>query len=172
MTSAPQKTLELAVASMVLGILGFILLGPFASIPAVICGHIAKSKFKQTPDQYTGEGMALAGLIMGYIQIAFFVLLIPLLIVIAVPALHQARSEAIEKECENNLRLLEATKMMVIMEKEYPVGEILSDEDMVEIYAVTTFSCPHGGEYMINPVGWPPSCSVHSSRQPIEVDFR
>ena len=61
------KTSALAIWSLILGILSFICFGFFAGIPAVICGHIARSKIKQSQGALTGGGMALAGLILGYV---------------------------------------------------------------------------------------------------------
>ena len=91
-----KKTVGQATASMVLGILSFLLLGLFTAIPAVICGHIAKSKIKSDPENLKGEGKALAGLIMGYIVIA----LIPVAILaaVAIPLMsgNQVRAVATE----------------------------------------------------------------------------
>ncbi|MDF7826727.1 DUF4190 domain-containing protein [Pontiellaceae bacterium B12227] len=91
-----KKTVGQATASMVLGILSFLLLGLFTAIPAVICGHIAKSKIKSDPENLKGDGQALAGLIMGYIVIA----LIPLAILaaVAIPLMsgNQVRAVATE----------------------------------------------------------------------------
>lgn len=55
----------LAIASMVLGILWLYWVG---SILAVIFGHIALSQLKRS--QQGGRGMAIAGLVLGYIGIA------------------------------------------------------------------------------------------------------
>jgi hypothetical protein len=57
----------MAIASLVCGIIGFILC--FPSIGAVVCGHIARAQIRQDPAQ-GGEGLALAGLITGYIVLA------------------------------------------------------------------------------------------------------
>jgi len=65
----------LAVWSLILGILAIISCGPISGIPAIICGHMARSKIKMEPDTLTGDGMALAGLIMGYFSIVAVILL-------------------------------------------------------------------------------------------------
>ena len=64
-------TSVLAIWSLVLGILGLALLGPITGIPAVICGHMARSRIRKSNGELTGSGMALAGLITGYIGIAW-----------------------------------------------------------------------------------------------------
>lgn len=61
------KTSAHAIWSLVLGILSFICFGFFAGIPAVICGHVARSKIRQSQGTLSGGGMALAGLILGYV---------------------------------------------------------------------------------------------------------
>ena len=90
MTEQQKKTAGVAVASLVLGISGFVLLGPLGAIPAVICGHVAKAKIRRDPDHLAGEGLALAGLILGYVQIALF----PLLVALAIPAFVQMKQRA------------------------------------------------------------------------------
>ena len=65
---------KLAVASLVCGILG--LCTGFASIAAVICGHMALSQIKKSGNILQGRGMAIAGLVLGYIEIAFIVVYI------------------------------------------------------------------------------------------------
>jgi len=56
----------LAIGSMVCGFAGIVTFG-FAAIPAVILGHIARSQIKQTGEP--GDGMAVTGLVLGYMGI-------------------------------------------------------------------------------------------------------
>lgn len=95
-----KKTVGQATASMVLGILSLVMLGLLTAIPAVICGHMAKKKIKQDPDQFTGEGSALAGLIMGYISIGLNVLVIgfAILAAIAIPLMSGNTDRAMTTE--------------------------------------------------------------------------
>jgi Domain of unknown function (DUF4190) len=66
------RTSGLAVAALVLGILWIFWLG---SGLAIIFGHISLAQMKKDPD-LGGRGMALAGLILGYIGLATFLFLI------------------------------------------------------------------------------------------------
>ncbi len=65
------STSGLAIASMVCGIAGYLtcyfvgILG----IPAVICGHMALARIRDSPVPVAGRGMAVAGLILGYLGI-------------------------------------------------------------------------------------------------------
>lgn len=61
----------LAVASMILGILGFVTCG-VTSVLAVIMGHVALAQIKRTGEQ--GHGMALAGVILGWILTGLWLL--------------------------------------------------------------------------------------------------
>ncbi|GLW64607.1 hypothetical protein Arub01_28510 [Actinomadura rubrobrunea] len=61
---ASAHTNGVAVASLVLGVIGFLLCG-LTSIPAIICGHVATSQIKRTGEQ--GRGLAIGGLVLGYL---------------------------------------------------------------------------------------------------------
>jgi hypothetical protein len=57
----------IAIGSMICGIAEIFTLG-FAAIPAVILGHCARAQIRRTGER--GDGMAIAGLILGYLGIA------------------------------------------------------------------------------------------------------
>lgn len=78
-----SMTEPLAIWSLVLGGLGLIFCGFLAGIPAIFCGHKALSKIKQNP-KLQGKGLAISGLIIGYIGTTFWLLYILLVIAIAV----------------------------------------------------------------------------------------
>ena len=59
-----------AIASMILGIAGIFTCG-LASIVAVILGHVSRGEIKRSGGRQQGSGMALAGLILGYIMLVF-----------------------------------------------------------------------------------------------------
>ena len=67
---APALTTNgLAIASLVCGVGTFVI--GLSFIPAIICGHIARRQIRQTGEQ--GGGLALAGLILGYVGGALFI---------------------------------------------------------------------------------------------------
>jgi len=81
-TSAPvyqpaMPTNSLARASLILGVAEFFSMG-LTAIPAVICGHLAKSEMRQTGQR--GDGMATAGLVLGYMAIIFWGIVVVLAI--------------------------------------------------------------------------------------------
>jgi hypothetical protein len=79
---APQKTSTLAILSIIFAF-GGLVLGPLlilASPAGAILGHVALGRIKQTGEQ--GRGLALAGIIGGWVLTALFILLV--IVVIAV----------------------------------------------------------------------------------------
>jgi uncharacterized membrane protein len=66
-------TNSLAVAALACGIAEFFTLG-LTAIPAVILGHMARGQIRRTGEQ--GSGLALAGLILGWLAIILFVLVV------------------------------------------------------------------------------------------------
>nr|WP_199038338.1 DUF4190 domain-containing protein [Dyella sp. ASV24] len=73
---ATQRTTnQLAVVSLVFGIAAWLLLPVVGAIVAVVCGHMARKEIRRAPQgAVDGDGLALAGLILGYTQIVFTVL--------------------------------------------------------------------------------------------------
>ena len=74
MNTPLRQTNSLAVVSLVCGILGWTLLPFLGSIIAIICGHMARSEIRRNPQTQEGDGLAVAGLVMGYLVIALSVL--------------------------------------------------------------------------------------------------
>ena len=83
--SGERPTPPLASASLILGILGTNVLFGVGSLLAVIFGHLALREIKSNPHAYSGEGMALTGLILGYavLILGFLVLMAMFIIALA-----------------------------------------------------------------------------------------
>lgn len=65
----------LAIASLVLGIVSFLCcMGALTAIPGVITGHMARGEIRRSGGRLGGDGMALTGLILGYVTIALSVI--------------------------------------------------------------------------------------------------
>ena len=94
-----------------MGILGLTCFWLIAAIPAVICGHVAYSRIRRSAGALTGEGLALGGMITGYIGIAVSIFLIPLMAAIAIPNFVKARTTAQMNACINNLRQIDGAKL-------------------------------------------------------------
>lgn len=61
---------SMAIASLVLSILGWTVLPGIGAIAGVITGHMAKKELRESMGTLGGEGMANAGLIIGYTNLA------------------------------------------------------------------------------------------------------
>ncbi len=66
----------LAIVSLIAGILGFTGFPIIASIIALWTGYAARNDTRALPPRATGDGMATAGIVMGWIQIGLAVLTI------------------------------------------------------------------------------------------------
>ena len=66
----------LAVASLVCGILGFLTIGT-TGLLGVIFGHVSLARIKRAPNVMGGRGLAIAGLVVGYVSmiVAIFMFL-------------------------------------------------------------------------------------------------
>ena len=74
-----QPNQSLALASMIVGIVGLVTggcLGPIPGIVALALGLSALSQIKKSPEQYGGKPYATAGVVIGAISLAFYALLI------------------------------------------------------------------------------------------------
>src|SRR5437879_4046801 len=93
-----------AVASLVLGVLS-VFFSFLTGIPAVVLGHLSRSSIKKSMGKLKGEGMALTGLILGYISVAFIPVVL-IIAAIAIPNLLRARIAANEASAVGILRTL------------------------------------------------------------------
>ena len=91
----------MAVGSLICGIL-FVFFP--AAITAVVLGHISRSEIRRSAGRLKGEGMARAGLILGYVGIS----VLPILIIaaITIPNLLRSRMAANEASAVGSLRTL------------------------------------------------------------------
>ncbi len=76
-----KKDSSNALISLIAGILGWTFLPILGAICAVIFGHLAKSEIRKSNGMLTGDGMATAGLVLGYVWIGLIALAICLVIV-------------------------------------------------------------------------------------------
>lgn len=105
MERSRSETCGLAIASLICGIAGITCFSILAGIPAVVTGHLALGRIKRAAGALAGRGIAIAGLVLGYISIGativFFV--VGLLLAILSPAVAGARASAQKVVCRNNL---------------------------------------------------------------------
>lgn len=110
------RTSGKAIASLICGILFFFL--PSA-IVAVIMGHLSLSDIRRSAGRLGGRGMAIAGLVLGYLGLA----ILPILIVaaIAIPNLLRSRMAANEASAVGSLRTINTACVVYATEyKSFP----------------------------------------------------
>ena len=70
MNATPRTTSTLAIVSLVSGLLGWSFVPWLGSLVAVVTGHLARAEIKREPERLEGDGMAVAGLVLGYAMLA------------------------------------------------------------------------------------------------------
>ena len=82
--ASPTATTDaLAIVALILGILGFATC-PLVGIAAVVLGHLSRKRIRESNGAYSGDGLALAGLVLGWIQVGLCVAFALLLSVSAI----------------------------------------------------------------------------------------
>ena len=106
MPGVPAPTSGKAIATLICGLFFFIL--P-ASIAAVVLGHLSLSEIKKSAGRVQGQGLAIAGLVLGYMGLA----VIPFAIIaaIAIPNLLRARISANEASAISALRVVTTAEL-------------------------------------------------------------
>lgn len=144
-----------------MGILSLACCTLFTAIPGVICGHKALSKIKNSGGALNGSGMAIAGLITGYIGIAWAIIFIPMMMAIAIPNFVKARNQSMQNACINNLRQIQAAKNEWALENNKSQGDVPTVADLTPYLDNHKFPvCPTGGTYTIGAVSNAPTCTV------------
>lgn len=76
----PRRNNSTAVAALICGVVG--LFTGLVGFVAIVLGHIARSQIKRTGE--AGAGLALAGLILGYISVVLLIAAVAVYVWIAV----------------------------------------------------------------------------------------
>lgn len=66
MQNIVRQTSGTAIFSLVCGLLGWTLLPFLGSLAAIVSGHLARAQIRREPERLEGDGLAMAGLILGW----------------------------------------------------------------------------------------------------------
>jgi hypothetical protein len=77
----PPRTPGQAYASLILGIVGLVVCPLLPSIAALITGYGAKNEIDRAGGQLGGRGIALTGIILGWIAVGFWALILLIIVV-------------------------------------------------------------------------------------------
>jgi hypothetical protein len=69
-----QQTSTMSIVSLISGILGWTLVPTLGAIVAVITGYMAKNEIRSSRGTLSGDGLATAGLVLGWVNLAFSIL--------------------------------------------------------------------------------------------------
>lgn len=126
------STCGLSIASLVCSLLGFVTLG-VTSIVAIITGHISLSRIKKSAGALSGRGMAIAGLIIGYLVFALTALAV--VASLMVPVLMQTSQVGNQMKAASNAKQIITGMKMYASDNNgvYPPSlETLFEEQILE----------------------------------------
>ena len=66
---ATSRTSTLAIVSLIFGILGWTALPVIGSLIAILTGHMARKEIRESYGSIQGDGLAVAGLVLGWVAI-------------------------------------------------------------------------------------------------------
>lgn len=136
--AAPSKMSGLAVASLVLGILGLFTCG-FTAFFGLAFGIIALVKVKGSQGKLKGDGLALSGIIVSGV----FVLMLPIFAAMLLPALAAAKARAQTINCVINEKQLALAVRMYADDNDnhFPVATNWCDVIKTNV-TQNVFKCP------------------------------
>ena len=103
--TAPTQTSGKATASLISGIAAYVIAPFIGAIAAVVLGHLGLSEIKKSAGRLKGDGLAIAGLVLGYLQIAGLPVIL-IIAAIAIPNLIRAKMAANEASAVGSLRTI------------------------------------------------------------------
>lgn len=81
-TMAPSQNSTAAIVSLAAGIASWTVIPFIGAVVAIIAGHMAKKEIRESGNRVGGDGLATAGLIMGYANVVLWCFAIAALIAI------------------------------------------------------------------------------------------
>lgn len=102
-SSVKSKTSGMAIASLVLGVLGFF---GITALVGLILGIVALVKVNRSQGRLAGNGFAIAGICVSAFMLLFCIPFLAVLAGMTLPALSKAKSKAQEIHSINNMRQL------------------------------------------------------------------
>lgn len=145
----PQKISGLAIASLVLAIVGVVTcVGIVVLAPiGLILGIIAMVQIGRNPQALRGMGMAIAGVVISGIAI----LVIPILAAIALPVLTQARGRAQQTACLSNVKQLSVAMAMYLDDYEDRFPQATNWNDVLQPYTRQLLASKGGNKVWVCP---------------------
>lgn len=77
---AGRQASALAIISLIAGILGWVMFPVVAALVAVVCGHLARGEIRREPQRFDGDGLAVAGLVLGYANLVLAAVVVMMIV--------------------------------------------------------------------------------------------
>lgn len=137
--AAPQ-TSGLAIASLVLGILGIFSCG-LSAIVGLILGIVSLSRIRKSNGAVGGHGLAISGIIVSSV---FLLFMVPVGAAMILPALAKAKERAQTVQCVNTLKKLSAGARNYAATHEHRLPAAATWNESMERYMFSPadFKCP------------------------------
>src|ERR1017187_7512237 len=134
----PIKTSGMAIASLVLGILG---LCGITALVGLVLGIVSLVKINRSGGRLSGQGLAIAGICVSGFMLFFS---IPVMAAMLLPALAQARQKAQRINCVNNMKQLGlAVRMYALSHNDqFPPAASWCDAIQGGTGSTKVFQCP------------------------------
>ena len=71
-----RQTSALAVVSLIMGIVGWTVFPFLGSLVAIVTGHMARAEIRRQPQALEGDGLAVAGLVLGWLAVIGSILVV------------------------------------------------------------------------------------------------
>jgi hypothetical protein len=120
----PQQTNGMAITSLVSGILGLTLCAGVGSVAALIFGYIAKAQIKRSQGMQGGNGMATAGIVMGWIGTILTILVFMLLIGGAITLFGFSQSDSFDDAVDQGVEFIAGESLDEISEGDANCGPV------------------------------------------------
>jgi competence protein ComGC len=134
----PAKASGLAITSLVLGILGLFSCG-LTALFGLVFGIIALVKIKNSQGRLSGNGLAIAGIVVS----GLFLLILPIWAAMFIPALSKAKEKAQTINCVNNVKQLGLAVRMYATDNndKFPAAAAWCDAIQTYVQSPKPFQC-------------------------------
>jgi prepilin-type processing-associated H-X9-DG protein len=159
--TANERTSGLAIASLVLGLLGLFSFG-LGALVGLVLGIVGLRQIGQSEGRVQGQGLAIAGIVVSGLVLVMMFVFLPITAAILFPVFAQAREKARASVCMSHVKQLGAAMMLYSEDYEgrWPRKENWCDgvlpyaRSPQGVPAATVFQCPslpnQSGAYAYN----------------------
>ena len=113
-----QQTNGFAVAALVAGIMGLTLCPGFGSVFALIFGYVARGQIKRSQDTQGGNGMAITGIVLGWIGVVISIVIFALFIAGSIALFGFTQSESFDDAVDQGVEFVAEGSLDEVTEAE------------------------------------------------------